>query len=76
MSNQGPLFPKKSDTPGDTEESPPLVIERSDDPNFGKPTGRSRPSLPTRPGKPVGCSTGVFLVLLTIASLAIGVSVF
>lgn len=76
MSNEGPLFPKKSDTPGNTEASPPLVIERSDDPNFGKPTGRRRPTRPAMPGKPVGCSTGVFLVLLTIASLAIGVSVF
>jgi len=76
MSNQGPLFPRKSDTPETTEESPPLVIERSDDPDFGKPTGRRRPSRPMMPGKPVGCSTGVFLVLLTIASLAIGASVF
>jgi hypothetical protein len=61
--SEGPLFPKKTSDEGQ-EEAPPIVIERSDDPNFGKTTGRDRGALPTIPGKPVGCGSSVFLVML------------
>lgn len=61
--SEGPLFPKKTSEAGQ-EEAPPVVIERSDDPDFGKTTSRGRRSLPTMPGKPVGCGSSVFLLML------------
>ena len=36
--SEGPLFPKKTD-PAGQEESPPVVIERTDEPNPGTTGG-------------------------------------
>lgn len=67
--SEGPLFPKKTSEEGQ-EEAPPVVIERSDDPNFGKTTSRtSGSSLPNVQGKRVGCSSGVFLLMLGIGMI-------
>jgi hypothetical protein len=63
MSDEGPIFPKKTDPEG-KQESPPVVIERSDDPNFGQTTSSGSPNLPNVQGKTVGCSSSVFLVML------------
>lgn len=60
--SEGPLFPKKTSEEGQ-EEAPPVVIERSDDPNFGKTTSTGR-RVPSVPGRPAGCSTQVFILLL------------
>ncbi len=68
--SEGPLFPKKTDTDGQ-EESPPVVIERSDDPNFGKTTSSGRPSLPNVQGKQIGCGSSVFVLLLAIGSIGL-----
>jgi hypothetical protein len=71
--SEGPLFPKKTSEEGQ-EEAPPVVIERSDDPDFGKTTstGRRAPSLP---GRPTGCSTQVFIMLLVgLGLLAYGLA--
>lgn len=74
MSNDGPIFPRKSNTDEPEQESGGVVIERSDDPNFGKTTSRGRGSLPTMQGKPIGCSTGVFLLMLGIGLAGLVVS--
>lgn len=69
----GPLFPKKSEV--DQSESPGshVEIERSDDPGFGKTTRRTPGGMPTMPGgKPIGCSTSVFALLLIVAALVAG----
>lgn len=70
--SDGSLFPKKSETGGQEEEAPPIVIERSDDPDFGKtPSRTSGSSLPNARGKQTGCGSSVFLfVLLGVGMLA------
>ena len=60
--SEGPLFPKQTES-GGQEESTPVVIERSDDPNFGKTTSSRQRSLPAIPGKQ-GCSSSVFLLMV------------
>jgi len=75
--SEGPLFPKKTSEAGQ-EEAPPVVIERSDDPDFGKTTSRGRrslPTMPTMPGKPVGCGSSVFLLMLAGVGLLAMVAV-
>ena len=61
--SEGPLFPKKTDPQGE-EASPPVVIERSDDPNFGKTTSSTGRRVPNVPGRPTGCSTQMFVLLV------------
>lgn len=69
--SEGPLFPKKTDPQGEAE-SPPVVIERSDDPNFGKTTRSGRPSLPNMQGKQIGCgSTSMFVLMLGIGMIGL-----
>jgi hypothetical protein len=68
--SEGPLFPKKTDTDGE-DESPPVVIERSDDPNFGKTTRTGRPSLPNVQGKQIGCGSSVFVLMLGIGLIGL-----
>jgi len=71
MSDQGPLFPKKTSEEGQ-QDAPPVVIERSDDPNFGKTTRRT-PGSSLPQGKPMGCSTSsVFVVMLVVAIVVAG----
>ncbi len=69
--SEGPLFPKKTDPEGQ-EESPPVVIERSDDPDSGKTASSGRGSLPTMPRKPVGCGSSVFVLMLVVALVVAG----
>lgn len=61
--SEGPLFPKKT-SEEEQEESPPLVIERSDDPNFGSSTRGTSRRVPRVPGRPAGCSSSMFLMML------------
>lgn len=68
--SEGPLFPKKTEPQGE-EESPPVVIERSDDPNFGKPASSGRSSLPTTQGKQIGCGSSVFVLMLGIGMIGL-----
>ena len=68
--SEGPLFPKKTDTDGQ-EESPPVVIKRSDDPNFGKTTSSGRPSLPNVQGKQIGCGSSMFALMLGIGMIGL-----
>jgi hypothetical protein len=69
--SEGPLFPKKTSEEWQ-EEAPPVVIERSDDPNFGKTTSTGRPSLPNVQGKQIGCgSTSMFALLLGIGMIGL-----
>ncbi len=69
--SDGPLFPKKTDPEGQ-EESPPVVIERTDDPTSGGTTGRRRPTLPNMQGKQVGCGSSVFVLMLVVALVVVG----
>lgn len=69
--SEGPLFPKKTDADGQ-EDAPPVVIERSDDPNFGKTVSKtSGSSLPTTQGKQIGCGSSVFVLLLGIGMIGL-----
>lgn len=68
--SEGPIFPKKTDE-NTQEEAPPVVIERSDDPNFGKTTTTGRRSLPTMQGKQIGCGSSVFLFMLAGVALMV-----
>lgn len=67
MSSEGPLFPKKTSKEGQ-EEAPPVVIERSDDGSLGR-NRTTGGSLPNFQGKTIGCSSGVFLLLLGIGMI-------
>jgi hypothetical protein len=70
--SEGPLFPKKTDPDAPEETAGSHVeIERSDDPNFGKTTSSTGRRAPTVPGRPAGCSSQVFvLVLIGLGLLA------
>lgn len=70
--SDGPLFPKKSDTNEEPSTGSQVEIERTDDPNFGKPTNRGRSSLPTLPGKPVGCGSSVLVLMSIVAAMLAG----
>ncbi len=70
--SDGPLFPKKSDTNEEPSTGSQVEIERTDDPNFGKPTTRGRSGLPTTPGRPVGCGSSVFVLMLIVALTVAG----
>ena len=69
--SDGPLFPKKSETDEAPTTGSQVEIERSDDPNFGKTTSKGRASLPTMPGKQIGCGSSVF-VLMVVVALVVG----
>lgn len=62
--SEGPTFPKKTDADGGKPQAPPVQIERSDDPNFGKTSTRPQGGMPTMQGKQIGCGAGVFLLAL------------
>lgn len=68
--SEGPLFPKQTDPEGQ-EESPPVVIERSDDPDSGKTTSSTGRGVPRVPGRPVGCGSSVFVLMLVVALVVI-----
>ncbi|MCA9859683.1 MAG: hypothetical protein KC438_08170 [Thermomicrobiales bacterium] len=68
MSN-GPLFPKKSETGGDVSEEPQVEIERSDEPSTRRRGGPSQ--LPNVPGKQIGCSSSVFVLMLVGVGLMV-----
>ena len=70
--SDGPLFPKKSDTNEEPSTGSQVEIERTDDPNFGKTTSRGRGSLPSMPGKQVGCGSSVFVLLLVVTLMVAG----
>jgi hypothetical protein len=69
--SEGPLFPKKTDPEGQ-EESPPVVIERSDDPDAGKSSSSTGRGVPRVPGRPVGCGSSVFVLMLVVALVVVG----
>lgn len=70
--SDGPLFQKKSETNEESTTESLVEIERSDDPNFGKTTSRGRGSLPTLPGKQIGCGSSVFSLLLIVTVVVVG----
>ena len=69
--SEGPLFPKKTDPEGQAE-SPPVVIERSDDPDSAKTTSGTGRGVPRVPGRPVGCGSSVFVLLLVVGLVVVG----
>lgn len=69
--SEGPLFPKKTETEGQ-QESPPVVIERSDDPDSAKTASSTGRGVPRVPGRPVGCGSSVFVLMMLVAALVVG----
>ncbi len=69
--SDGPLFPKKTDPEGQ-EESPPVVIERTDEPSSGRTTGSTGRGVPRVPGRPVGCGSSVFVLMLVVSVIIAG----
>jgi hypothetical protein len=76
--SEGPLFPKKSDAPdakNETPDSPPVQIERSDDPDFGQATsqtsGSTQSGSPNVPSRRVGCGSSVFVLMLVGIALVV-----
>jgi hypothetical protein len=74
--SEGPLFPKKTDPDAPEETTGSQVeIERSDDPNFGKSTSSTGRRVPSVPGRPAGCSSQVFLLMLMGVALMVAARV-
>lgn len=72
--SDGPTFPKKTDPDAPPETSGSQVeIERSDDPNFGNMTSSTGRGLPNVPGRPAGCSSSIYLLMVVgVAMLVAG----
>ena len=70
--SDGPLFPKKSETDEEPTTGSQVEIERSDDPNFGKTVSSGRNSVPSVPGKRIGCGSSVFVLMVVIALVIAG----